>query len=167
MRPKGAEAEHLQALIQKLANQHSSPVFKPHVTLVGNIYSTDADIGTQKRKVEELASEVGKFTISMTGYGFMDEEYRCLYLLASSPRLSKVFERASIQFPQVNDEHFSKMPHLSLLYGHYSVDEKREIIASNPLLPVTFEIGSLDLFATSGSANDWHEIFSVELSPSN
>jgi len=66
----------------------------------------------------------------------------------------------------VKGEHFIRMPHLSVLYGRFATDQKQEIIEANPLEPITFVVKSLDLYSTDGLANNWHEIFTAELSPS-
>ena len=163
--PKGENGTQLQALVSKLAQQCEGPDFIPHITLAGHIYVVESELTEEKRKVDVLASKLGKFYVTLTKYGFMDEEHRCLYLLAESPELQAAYQTAATIFPQVETEHFTKMPHLSVLYGKYPEETKQEIIRANPIKPISFEVSSIDLFLTEGSANEWQKVHSAELLP--
>ena len=163
IRPKGEAAAQLQSLINDLAKKYGAPVFEPHITLVGHIKADAKEITEAKRKIDELAGKLEPFTVTLTEYGFMDEEHRCLYLLAESPRLAVAYEQAATLFPQVEHEHFRQMPHLSLLYGQYAPEVKREIIKTNPLPPITFEVESLDMHLTDGLPSAWQATYSARL----
>jgi 2'-5' RNA ligase len=58
------------------------------------------------------------------------------------------------------------MPHLSLLYGHYSIELKDKIAATVPeTLRISFTVDTLDLIrARSEDPKDWISILTVPLS---
>jgi 2'-5' RNA ligase len=164
IRPKGLEGENIQSLISSLASEYHGPLFAPHITVVGTINSSKSEITNVQQKLEELGRSVGRFSVSLTKFGSLDEEYRSLYLLAESPMLAKVFEQSATFFPQVTAEHFKQMPHASLLYGNYSPKTKHEIIQENlSLVPLHFEVESFDLFKTDGPAHEWIKVSEAKL----
>ena len=153
--PKGAVGKKLQALISKLAAELDRSAFVPHVTLVANIHANEAELEEVKRKIARLASSIKPFMVTLSEYGYKDEEYRSLYLHAVSPELDELYQKAAEYFPQVNDEHFRSMPHLSVLYGNFTSDQKEQIIFDNPVEVGEFKIDTLDLVLTDGAAPSW------------
>jgi 2'-5' RNA ligase len=153
--PAGRTRELLQALINELARKYDAPSFVPHVTLVSNILAGPEEIPKLKEQAKALAQGIGEITISLSGYGFTDEEFRCLFLLAHSPRLDAVYSAAASVFPQVNEEHFRELPHLSVLYGNYPPETKQEIIANHELEPINFIARSFDLYQTNNAVPNW------------
>jgi hypothetical protein len=85
----------------------------------------------------------------------MDEEFRCLYARAISQQLPMLYEQFSYLFPQVKNEHFSTMTHLSLMYGHVNSQVKQQIIRENPILPIDCAVRSLALYNTNDSVASW------------
>src|SRR5665213_297668 len=162
-RPKGEEAERLQALISKLAKSYGGSVFVPHVTLVGNMYLTSEEVAAESQRLDDLAQSMSRFTVTLEEYGFMNEKERCFYILAKPMQIDQIYEQAMELYPQINDEYFRAMPHLSLLYGDYPESTKHAIINSNPLSPISFEAESFDLYLTEGYASTWHQIHSARL----
>jgi len=69
-----------------------------------------------------------------------------------------VNEAACQAFQRAREEY---MPHLSLVYGAYPEERKREIIAGLPALAqASFPVGSVTLIrAESEDPKDWREIF--------
>lgn len=153
--PKGNSGRALQDLIDKLAGEYQAPRFIPHVTLVAEIFADADEVEDLKARVGQCAERMNRFVVQLTEYGYLEEEFRSLYLLARSPEFPSVYEQASQVFPQVNHEHFRKMPHLSVLYGHYSSETKKQTIYSNPLPTIEFAVESLDLYMTNNPVEDW------------
>lgn len=158
--PYGESGTRLHDLVEKLAKQYAAPAFEPHITLVAEIHDS---LTVVQQKVTALAAEIEPFEASVTDYGFRDEEFRSLYLLARSAAFPAVYDQATASFPQVADEHFRSMPHLSVLYGHYSEEVKRKIIANNPLPELSFQVQSIDICASDGPASDWQIVDRIPL----
>jgi 2'-5' RNA ligase len=161
--PKGEAGNVLQSLASKLAKQYATPFFVPHMTLVANIMANNKEINFIKEQIESLTKQLGSFTVRLADYGYMDEEFRSLYLLAHSSDLANFYDTTSTIFPQVNSEHFKPMPHLSIMYGMYRDDTKQQIISDNPIGPIEFEVDSLDLYLTNDPVTSWKLEQSFEL----
>lgn len=161
--PTGDTGEIVQNEVTRLANEFHAPTFVPHITLVADIFASSHDLVEEKAKIRELSNRIPQFSITLSGYGYLDEAYRSLYVLAHSDRLDAVYVLASRSYPQIANEHFRQMPHLSVLYGSYSPATKEEIIRSNPLPDRTFPVTSLDLYKTNNPVESWQLIESFPL----
>jgi|GEM_PF-1732374 len=153
--PKGDTGEAIQKLIDKLADENHAPRFVPHITLVANIFASSVELEDVANRIKRCADQIGSFAIKLTGYGYMEEEFRSLYLLAEGEGLLIAYQNLLAQFPQVSDEHFQTMPHMSVLYGKYHQDLKDEIIATNPLALTEFVVNDFDLYLTNNPVEDW------------
>jgi 2'-5' RNA ligase len=58
------------------------------------------------------------------------------------------------------------MPHLSLLYGHYSIEQKNKIMATlSETLQLSFTVDNFELIRSgSEDPKDWNPILTVPLS---
>jgi hypothetical protein len=153
--PRGEVREQLQTLIEDLALHNNAPAFTPHITVVSNIFAAPDELAHERDKAIELANKVGKFTVTLHKYGFLNEEFRCLFLLAHSEAFESVYANAATIYPQVNNQHFRQLPHLSVLYGTYPQETKDRIIADHPMPPLEFDVESFDLYKTNGPASSW------------
>jgi 2'-5' RNA ligase len=162
--PRGEAGETIQGLVNQLASENEAPQFVPHLTLVANIFADTSELEDVTERVKQYTRRLSPFTVKITGYGYLTEEFRCLYLLAESPQLQSVYESISAQFPQVSSEHFQAMPHISVLYGKYPEEIKKEIIASNPLPPLEFTVDAFDIYLTNNPIKDWQLVQSLPLS---
>lgn len=151
--PEGEVGHQLQTHAEELANSNNTPHFVPHITIAANIAGEHSDV---ELGICMLAKKLGKFTITLDGYGYTAEEFRSLYILAQSPMLDTVYEETKKVFPEVADQHFQSLPHMSVLYGHIPLATKQQIIAQSPLPPLEFPVTSLDLYRTHGAISDWH-----------
>ncbi|HET8991611.1 MAG TPA: 2'-5' RNA ligase family protein [Candidatus Saccharimonadales bacterium] len=145
----------MQSLINKLAKDYGSTSFVPHLSLVAGLMATKNEVADLSARISKVAQSLGPFTVTLSEYGYKNEEHRCLYLLAEPASLTNIYSSLSESFPQVKNEHFEAMPHLSVLYGHYPESTKQQIIADNPYSPKSFEVSELSLFLTNGSADNW------------
>ena len=161
--PKGEAGKAIQALIDTLADENNSPRFVPHLTLVANIFADRTELEDVKRRIKQSAGQIRPFTVSLTGYGYMEEEFRSLYLLADGEGLRVAYEALAAQFPKVSDEHFQAMPHISVLYGQFPQDLKNEIIAANPLAVTEFTVDAFDLYLTNNPVESWRLLQSFPL----
>lgn len=153
--PDGESGERLSEFIGNIAAAHGAPAFDPHLTLVGSILAAPENLGEVERRIAAFAHQQMPFDITLTGYGYTDEEFRCLYLLARSYFLDALYESIATYFPQVKDEHFAGMPHLSLLYGEHSEATKKGIIAAHAITPLTFTTRSFCLYKTNNPVGSW------------
>jgi 2'-5' RNA ligase len=122
--PNGKEYERARDMILKIAKNNSAPVFEPHVTLLGDIAGYEEEVS---RRTSELAGKLKPFRIRLIGTGYLESFFRCLFIKAGKTKqLMKANDAARKIFGRRDDRPF--MPHLSILYGHYSPESKEKII---------------------------------------
>lgn len=156
--PKGRQGQILQDLIEKITKQTGTASFVPHITLVADIFADDAELGKVKTRLDNLSKQLKRFTVTVADYGHKDEESRSLYLHAHAPELPNLYDQAAKVFPQIANEHFRQMPHLSVLYGNFPEVTKMQVIAGNPVQPAVFEVNSIDLYKTDNPIERWQPV---------
>jgi len=153
--PAGTVAQRFSQIIVQLAKDHASPIFSPHVTLLGSIEASQEEV---INRTQELAALLRPFLVPLTTITFTDAYYRALFVKAGhSTEALAAYELARKLFP--GDQQTAYMPHLSLLYGDFSVAIKQEIIKEiGENFPDAFEANTLYLYLTEGAAHNWQSI---------
>ncbi|HLZ62151.1 MAG TPA: 2'-5' RNA ligase family protein [Ktedonosporobacter sp.] len=161
--PSGAVGRTFSQLIATLAQQYSSPVFPPHVTLIGSIVATEEEV---MGKARELASLIHPYTMRLTNIDYLAFYYRALFVrVEPSEDVLAAYQQASKIFP--SDQEADYMPHLSLLYGDFSVETKQAITQQiGASFSDEFEVNTLYLYRTEGAVSDWQQVSAFPLRPS-
>jgi 2'-5' RNA ligase len=154
--PEGRGAEHLAAAIDSLATRFHGPRFAPHLTLLGGL---DADAHTFTR-LPTLAARLAPMPIALDGIEATPDYYRCLFLRAQ--RTSNLFDAhhyARAIWPQSGPAR-ELSPHVSLLYGHLSPEQRAEATekAAELSLPAVITLSRLELWATTGEPTLWRRL---------
>jgi 2'-5' RNA ligase len=153
--PKGPIAKKYSQVIAQLAKQYASPIFPPHVTLIGSIEAQEEEaIG----RTQELASLIQPFPIRLTTLAYTDAYYRALFVKVDpSPAILSTYQHARRLFPGKQETEF--MPHLSLLYGNFPPETKEKIIEElGDSFAGEFEADTLHLYLTEGAVETWQSI---------
>jgi len=159
--PRDQTGERLQNFVNTLAEEYQAPHFVPHLSLVANIFiQSDADYQSVKEQATKLAHAIKPFDIQFSGFGHTEEEFRCLFLKTKpSIELDAIYETTTHFFPHVAEEHFRDMPHMSVLYGLYDVDRKKQTInqykTNTSLTQAVFRVESFDLYLTNSPIEKW------------
>lgn len=152
--PAGETYNKLSILIKTLSEEYKSPLFEPHVTLLGEILLSEEDM-IQRSK--QLVFGQKSFSITLQTVDYEDYYFRALFmraeksesLLALHNRTKKIFEMQAIPY----------MPHLSLLYGNLTQSVKEQIIRNiGRKQDMKFTIGAIQLFKTDGEVSSWHKV---------
>jgi 2'-5' RNA ligase len=150
--PAGSVNKTLSQLISNISKPFNAPVFEPHVTLLGRLKGLQNPL---EKKAEKLVSELSEFTVYLTEPDFRDSYYQCLYYKVKATRqLISVYETAfEIFCPAKKIEPF--FPHLSLLYGNITQNEKQEISKNFKSNLFKFNVQSIYLVSIDGDSEDW------------
>jgi 2'-5' RNA ligase len=153
--PTGEVYNRLNTLISKLSKNYNTPYFEPHVTLISKVLGSDNEI---IQRTSQLSSLVRKYRIELNRVEYLDEYFRCLFLrLRETNEVMGANREAREIFGRKTDPKY--MPHLSLMYGDFPPDKKREIIAEiGNEIQLTFDVESIHLFSTNNEPNDWYRI---------
>lgn len=155
LKPTGSIYQALTKIIKNLSNKYSAPIFEPHVTLIGGVNDSENNI---IKKTLRLINSVKPIKIKLTRIGYLNEYYRCLFLIAEETEsLMNANLKAREIFGHKQDTKF--LPHLSLLYGNFNVKLKEEIKKSlRNEFDIEFEAKIIYLVSTRNRPKDWYEI---------
>ena len=126
--PTGEPYEILSTTIAALSQTYEAPLFEPHVTVLGNLPDSQAETVAS---ASHLAEQLRPYEIRLTTPECRDTYFQCLYLrVQETPPVMEAHAHARSIFHRQDDPPY--LPHLSLLYGWYSVELKQQIIAALP-----------------------------------
>ena len=153
--PTGITGERFSKLIAQLAEEYSSQKFSPHITLIGLV---EADEEEMISKTQAVATQIQPCAIKLTRINYTNDFYKSLFVeVEPSAALLATYQAARKIFP--DEQATSYAPHLSLMYGNFSVDTKKQIIKEiADTFPDRFEAKTLYLYLTDGDANTWRKI---------
>lgn len=153
--PKGAEYDRFANLIKRLADEYNGPIFEPHITLLGSISQTKKEV---IEKARQLCLGQKPFPITLQTVDYQDFFFRALYIQAQiTEPLLKMHNQAKELF---NMQHIPPyMPHLSLLYGNYSLKIKKEIIKKiGKDQNAKWVVSSIHIDKEGGDPTTWHRV---------
>ena len=132
--PPKAFAARCQEAIDAEAEKRGTPAFVPHVTLVGGFRGTeDAARKSSATLAEALAAPEGPLfwgaECAVRGAESATTFFQCVYLaVVPSAPLTKA---AEIARQHVGLEPAPYVPHLSLVYGDLSTEDRDQLVASH------------------------------------
>ncbi|KDP21161.1 hypothetical protein JCGZ_21632 [Jatropha curcas] len=167
--PQEDVAERIKKLMDGLRSEFGGPQFEPHVTVVGAISLTEQDALDKFRSASDgVKAYTATVDRVVTGTFF----YQCVYLLLHpTPEVVEASESSSGHFGYKRSTPY--MPHLSLLYGDLTDDEKKNAeekanILDNSINGLSFQINRLALWKTDTAdqtLKSWEKIAECNLSP--
>lgn len=154
--PTGSIRIGLEEVINLVAQECGGPVFVPHITLLARITHLPEDEMIETSAA--LAKMLEPLTLTLGTIGMEDAYFRALYLhVRENESLSLAHARANEAFFMEDENAYT--PHLSLLYGNYSEQQKRAASAALPVLDGTsFSVDSFSLYHTPGAVGSWKKI---------
>nr|DAD23481.1 TPA_asm: hypothetical protein HUJ06_024944 [Nelumbo nucifera] len=151
-----------------LRSEFGGPEFEPHVTVVEAIHLTKADaLHKFNSACEGLKSYMARVYSVSTGTFF----YQCVYLLLhTTPEVMSTSSHCTSHFGCKSSTPY--MPHLSLLYGDLTDDEKKSAQEKATLLDedvntLSFQISRLALYKTDTedkTLESWEKVAECSLS---
>lgn len=159
LRPFGDVAFSIQQRINKLSEQYNAPSFEPHVTLLSGMRYGETEL---IQLTDTLAGALKPFDILLTKAGYRDKFYQSLFVhIKKSEELMNAYQTAVQLFGCEEQEEF--IPHLSLMYGDFSQEEKERILSiMGREFHIRFEVHSLLLVKTEGKPEEWQKIHLAE-----
>jgi 2'-5' RNA ligase len=159
LKPSREASDQFADVIQQLALDLNAPTFEPHITLLGNVHGSEAEhMARSKELARRLAPCPSPITVS--GPAFGDDYFHCVFLVVDmTPPVLHAHTLARQIFHQKEDNRY--LPHISLVYGRYSENRKKDIISRLPAsLCLPFEASHLSLIrARSEDPKDWQEVW--------
>lgn len=139
--------------IADLAAQYKTPVFEPHVTLVSGLSAPESRLITA---VSNFAATHKNLILTFHSIGYTHGFFTSLFLRAhltpEADQLNQKARQALNPFSQTNYD-----PHLSLLYGSISPDEKQSIIETLHFQRKTISFSRLQLVRGHTDVGQWRK----------
>lgn len=159
LRPFGGIAYKLQQRIKELSEKYDTPLFKPHVTLLGGLRAGETEL---IQMTDTLAGSLRPFDLVLTRAGCMDTYFQSLFVyVEKSDDLVNARKMAEQFFNSRSEESF--IPHLSLLYGDFTRKEKERILnVMGREFHLRFRARNLLLVDTTGQPENWKNIHSSQ-----
>ncbi len=122
--PQDQEAENLRQIIRWIAEECSTPIFEPHVTLISGLRAKPDDVAG---RLQTLAERRHSFLLSTGRPELYDEFFRSIVVpVFPSERLAGLRRDAcrllGVRVP------LEFRPHFSLAYGAIPVEVKRRVV---------------------------------------
>ncbi|XP_028783877.1 cyclic phosphodiesterase [Neltuma alba] len=161
--------DRMKKLMSGLRSEFGGPEFEPHITVVGAIRLTADDALKKFRSAcESLKAYNATVDRVATGTFF----YQCVYLLIHpTPEVVETSDHCVSHFGYNRSSPY--MPHLSLLYGDLTDEEKKRAQeranALDDVSGLSFQISRLALYKTDTedkTLKSWEKITDCVLSPS-
>ncbi|KAG6407247.1 hypothetical protein SASPL_130233 [Salvia splendens] len=159
----------LKKLMSGLRSEFGGPEFEPHVTILGAIKLTESEARDMFRKAcEGLKPYTATVDKIATGTFF----YQCVFLLLHpTPEVVEASDHSCAHFGFKRSTPY--MPHLSLLYGDLTEEEKKTALEKACALDesiggLSFQISRLVLYKTETedkSCKSWEKVEEFELKP--
>jgi len=145
----------LTEIIGELTQGRSALSFEPHVTLLGSLVGSEAEVVLGTR---QLASRIAPYQIHLDKIDYLDEFFRSLFIRVEPTRpVLEANREARWIFERQQDPEY--LPHLSLMYGHFPSWTKEQIIVRiGREFHERFEIRAIHLYSTEGEPRDWHRV---------
>ena len=143
--------KQLEEIILDLSQKYDAPNFEQHMTLLGDISGDEKSI---VEKAKKLALEIKPFDVELGEISFSTTYFQSVFVrIKSNAKLMDANLKAKEIFG-INNNVF--MPHMSLLYGEHSM-EQREKISNELNLPInlSFFVDKIVIIPATKNPNDW------------
>jgi 2'-5' RNA ligase len=146
-------------LIDGLSAEWGTPRFAPHVTLLGNVKSSEREI---RAEAARLAAELGPIRLRFLEIGWSDQFYRAFYVVVErEPALLRARAAATEALQQAPASDY--LPHLSLAYGKLAVEPRKQAVARIGTGFGTCRAERLEVVRTIGPPETWETLAAYPL----
>jgi len=147
--------EYLSNIIWEISLKYGSPIFYPHITLLGGFTGNESNL---IKNTICLSDRINSLKIIFDGIGYNNDYFFSFYLkVLLSKELKNMYSEAENIFQCTHDNY---APHLSLAYGLFEKKEKEEMLDFIEELPVSFIANNLCLAKNNEQALEWDIIYS-------
>jgi 2'-5' RNA ligase len=153
--PTGKAQQELENIIRRLSAEYSTPLFPPHVTLIGELHGSQEE---HLSKARQLAQLLEPYELRLSLVDCLDQYHRALFVhIEETPAVIRANRLARQVFGLEGD--FKYMPHLSLLYGDFPPEVKEAMIAkTGKQLTQRFLADRIYLHSTLGDTKEWYAL---------
>jgi 2'-5' RNA ligase len=155
----GRAEKELSKLINRLSHQLNTPVFRPHITLAGQLSTGSRSL---LEKASWLASVTDHFKVGCSRFGSEASFFKTLFLEVNLCTPLRDLRNLTEKHLHLASPEF--LPHISLVYGDLDNNTRSQIMTElNTNLPLTADVTALTIVKTEGPVANWHTVKEFEL----
>jgi len=152
--PQKETVDQLQKIIQGLSEAYGTPVFEPHVTLISGLSGNEDAL---VKKIDAFTLGKRKFSVTTKGIDYARGFFTALFLnIQNTPEIDQLNTQVREYLKPFGQGPYH--PHLSLLYGDITSQEKERIIAGLNLAGQTITLDKLKLVKGHSDVAQWQVI---------
>lgn len=149
----------LSQVIEEIAGKYKTPVFEPHATLLGSIEEKEKVV---IEKTKKLALKTQRFPVIFGKVEFSTTYFQCVFVrINTNAPLMNLHVQAQKLFGGRKDYVF--MPHISLVYGNFSIPEREKITGEITLPQLSFIAKTLRIIPNLPNPKDWQPLAEINL----
>ena len=148
----------LSEIITDLSLRYKSPLFKPHMTVLGSI---DQELNKIKEAVEKVAANNGDLKLSLGPISFSTTYFQSVFVRINST--AKLIQLNLDIKKLLHIENNVYMPHISLIYGNHDMKIRDEIATKIQLQNFVFTANEIVVIPDDAEPSKWKPIVTVPL----
>ena len=153
------DLRYLCFIKDKVQSKLISPSFDMHITLAGPYFNIDE---TFMSKLKSFGESNSSIILDVDGYCFKQEMFKSFYLSIKNSLPLKELRKNIAKLKEIDlDNNYS--PHISLCYGNYQIQEKKDLILELPKYNKLIRISKIALVEISKDINQWKILASFDL----
>ena len=169
MCPSGAANEAYSSIIEETSVKLGTFHFTPHITLVAAMMTGEKDVLERTKK---LANQLAPYSFELDVVSQRDAYFQCVYakMKTCDQQVMNANKLARQIFPErQSDPPYT--PHLSLIYGDFSLKEKEsklipeleQLLREKTFDTASFQVDSIEVWSTQGDVKDWYLVEKIPL----
>jgi len=152
--PQKETFDEFQTIIQDLSKTYGTPHFEPHVTLISGL-SGNKDLLIEK--IDALVLGKHKFSVTIKDIDYIRGIFTSLLLnVQNTPEIDQLNAQARQHLTPFGQGPYH--PHLSLIYGNITSQERKHIIADLNCVGQTILLNKLRLVVGHSDVSQWRVI---------
>jgi 2'-5' RNA ligase len=143
----------LTNVINELSVKYDGPKFEPHMTLLGDIESSLANV---KKVTKTVSDTFGNLELSLGPVSFSTTYFQCVFIRVNST--AKLMEANLLAKKELRMKNAFFMPHISLYYGNIASELREKISAEIKLVPEPFTVAQMAVTEAIDNPSDWKHL---------
>jgi len=146
----------LSKIINDLSVENQSPIFFPHLTVLGNV---DRELSDIKKAVETVAKNIESFYLSLGQVSFGTTYFQSVLVKVE---LSAQISNLNLELKKLlnmDDNVFT--PHISLMYGNQSIETRENIAKKTIIQSKGFDVAGLAIVPDKPNPEEWEPIANI------
>lgn len=150
--------DELDQIIKDLSNKNESPVFMPHLTVLGGI---DRELSDIQKAVETVTKDTEKLNLSLGSISFSTTYFQSVLVRVDS---TAQLMQLNLDIKKLLDiENNVFMTHMSLMYGNHDMKTREKIVAKIKLQNVSFIANEIVIIPEKPEPSEWEPIMTIFL----